>query len=230
MREAVLTSERILDTAEEVLRRFGPAKATVLDVARSLGVSHGSVYRHFPSKTALRDAVAERFLARVSAPLATIAAEEGPAPERLRRWLTQLSAEKRRMAREDPELFDTFHAIATQAREVVAEHLRNLAAQIIQIIEYGILSEEFADTDATASGRAVLHATARFHHPVHAMEWADPDLEADYDAVITLILRGLTWSPSSTESTESTESTSSTSSSPRSAGPSGSPSPITPRE
>ena len=224
MREPVLTSEQILDTAEEVLRRFGPAKATVLDVARSLGVSHGSVYRHFPSKTALRDAVAERFLARVSAPLATIAAEDGPAPERLRRWLTQLSAEKRRMAREDPELFDTFHAIATQAREVVAEHLRNLAAQITRIIESGILSQEFADTDATACGRAVLQATARFHHPVHAMEWADPDLDADYDAVITLILRGLT------RSTRSTESTESTSSSPRSAGPSGSPSSITPQE
>ena len=74
--------------------------------------------------------------------------------------------------------------------------------------------------DVVAARSAVLHATARFHHPVHAMEWADPDLEADYDAVITLILRGLTWSPSSTESTEST---SSTSSSPRSAGPSGSP-------
>lgn len=49
-----LSAERILDTAEEVLRRFGPAKASVLDVARALGVSHGSVYRHFPSKAALR--------------------------------------------------------------------------------------------------------------------------------------------------------------------------------
>ena len=174
-----------------MLRRFGPAKATVVDVARALGVSHGSVYRHFPSKTALRDAVAERWLARVSKPLATIAAEYGPAPERLRRWLIQLSTEKRRMANEDPELFDTFHAIATQAREVVSEHLRILAAQISQIIEDGIQRNEFVSTDATAAGRAVLQATARFHHPVHAMEWSDPNIDADYDAVISLILRGL---------------------------------------
>ena len=52
-----LTSERILEAAEEALRRFGPAKANVVDVARALGVSHGAVYRHFPSKAALRDAV-----------------------------------------------------------------------------------------------------------------------------------------------------------------------------
>lgn len=71
-----LSAERILDTAEEVLRRFGPAKATVLDVARALGVSHGSVYRHFPSKAALRAAVAERWLARVSTPLVEIATGE----------------------------------------------------------------------------------------------------------------------------------------------------------
>src|ERR1700710_2616491 len=65
MNEAVvLTPERILEVTEDVLRRFGLAKATVVDVARALDVSHGSVYRHFPSKASLRDAVAKRWLAR----------------------------------------------------------------------------------------------------------------------------------------------------------------------
>ena len=72
MTDTVLTPERILEAAEDVLRRFGPAKATVVDVARTLGVSHGSVYRHFPSKAALRDAVAERWLARISEPLEAV--------------------------------------------------------------------------------------------------------------------------------------------------------------
>ena len=59
MNEAVvLTPERILEVTEDVLRRYGLAKATVVDVARALDVSHGSVYRHFPSKASLRDAVA----------------------------------------------------------------------------------------------------------------------------------------------------------------------------
>ena len=65
----VLTPERILEVTEDVLRRFGLAKATVVDVARALDVSHGSVYRHFPSKASLRDAVAKRWLERVNAPL-----------------------------------------------------------------------------------------------------------------------------------------------------------------
>ena len=57
-----LTAERILEATEEVLRRHGPAKATVVDVARALGVSHGSVYRHFRTKAALREAVTKRWL------------------------------------------------------------------------------------------------------------------------------------------------------------------------
>src|SRR5690349_10346989 len=118
MNDSVLTVERILDAAEEVLRRYGPAKTTVVDVARALGVSHGSVYRHFPSKAALRDAVAERWLAAVSDPLEAIAAETGPAPERLRRWFDLLIATKRGRALDDPELFATYHELAAESREV----------------------------------------------------------------------------------------------------------------
>ena len=78
-RDRAADRRAILDTAEEVLRRFGPAKATVVDVARALDVSHGSVYRHFPSKAALRDAVTERWLARVSEPLEVIVTRRGTA-------------------------------------------------------------------------------------------------------------------------------------------------------
>ncbi len=96
MNEAVvLTPERILEVTEDVFRRFGLAKATVVDVARALDVSHGSVYRHFPSKASLRDAVAKRWLDRVSAPLEKIAEGPGPAPAKLERWLRALPIKER---------------------------------------------------------------------------------------------------------------------------------------
>src|SRR4249919_3016690 len=104
MAAETLTPERILVAAEEVLRRYGPAKANVVDVARALDVSHGSVYRHFPSKAALRDAVTERWLARLSAPLEEAAQPTAPAAERLRAWVRALAATKQGIARDDPEL------------------------------------------------------------------------------------------------------------------------------
>ena len=92
----MLTREEILDAAEEVLRRYGPAKANVVDVARALNVSHGSVYRHFPSKAALREAVAERWLESVAQPLDEITDA--------REWFDTLIATKRSRAQQDPEL------------------------------------------------------------------------------------------------------------------------------
>jgi AcrR family transcriptional regulator len=193
--EAALTPDRILEAAEEVLRRFGPAKATVVDVARALGVSHGSVYRHFNSKAALREAVAERWLGRVSAPLAAVAAGPGPAPERLRRWLDQLVTTKQKLQRDDPELFATYIALTVEAREVVRAHVEALTGQLARVIAEGAARGEFRVDDAARAARAVFHATGRFHNPAHAAEWSDPGTGAAFEAVCALALRGLGATP-----------------------------------
>ena len=191
MTDSALTSEQILEAAEDVLRRFGPTKATVVDVARALGVSHGSVYRHFASKAALRDAVTERWLARIAAPLAAVADESGPAPERLRRWLDQLIAAKRRRALDDPELFATYMTLVAEARGVVMAHVAHLTGQLAQIIADGAARGEFAVADVNTAARAVFDATSRFHNPAHAAEWADPAIDAAFEGVWALLLAGL---------------------------------------
>src|SRR5277367_1381333 len=93
---APLNLDRVLATAEDVIRRFGPAKATVVDVARALGVSHAAVYRHVASKAELRDLVVGRWIEETMPPLRAIAAKSGPAPQRLRRLLDAMIAVKRR--------------------------------------------------------------------------------------------------------------------------------------
>lgn len=191
MTEAVLTPERILEAAEDVLRRFGPDKATVVDIARELGVGHGSVYRHFPSKAALRDAVAEGWLASVSEPLATVAAEEGPAPERLRRWLDLLIESKRSRAFEDPELFATYVKLAGESREVITAHVGALTEQLTTIIADGAKQGEFTVADPAVAARAVFDATSRFHNPVHAAQWSDPGIDEAFEGVWALVLAGL---------------------------------------
>ena len=191
MTHAPLTAERILEAAEDVLRRHGPDKANVVDVARELGVSHGSVYRHFPSKAALRDAVAERWLADISAPLARVAATDGPAPDRLRNWLDQLVLSKQGRAREDPELFATYARLAAEAREVIEAHVKALTDQLARIIADGIARDEFDVSDPETAARALFDATSRFHNPANAAAWADPEINQAYEAVRALVLAGL---------------------------------------
>jgi AcrR family transcriptional regulator len=189
--DSVLTRERILEAAEDALRRYGPAKANVVDVARALGVSHGSVYRHFESKAALRDAVTDRWLARIGNPLEKIAAEDGPAADRLHRWLVKLSKAKRKKTLDDPELFATYIALAGQAREVVDRHVDHLVGQIVRILADGNESGEFAVEDPDKAARAIFDATSRFHNPAFASQWSEPGLDEALESVIALLLGGL---------------------------------------
>jgi AcrR family transcriptional regulator len=187
----VLTPERILEVTEDVLRRYGLAKATVVDVARALDVSHGSVYRHFPSKASLREAVAKRWLDRVDAPLRKIAEGSGPAPARLERWLRALFAAKYKRVCEDPEMFATYLTLAREACAAVRAHKDGLVDQIAHILADGVKQGAFDVADVKATARAVFDATIRFHHPAHSEEWRDPATPARIDAVLALLLKGL---------------------------------------
>ncbi|MFE1902523.1 TetR family transcriptional regulator [Streptomyces gardneri] len=188
-----LTAERILEATEEVLRRYGPAKATVVDVARVLGVSHGSVYRHFRTKTALREAVTERWLERTIVALRPYAEGREPADERLTGWLTALFALKRRKAGGDPELMATFQVLIGENSAVVDRHEDHLVEQIARILADGRDEGLFAapERDATATARAVFDATDRFHNPAHAADWSAPDIEDAFTAVVSLVQRAL---------------------------------------
>ncbi|MFF2994488.1 TetR family transcriptional regulator [Streptomyces sp. NPDC057950] len=189
-----LTAERILEVTEEVLRRHGPAKATVVDVARALGVSHGSVYRHFRTKAALREAVTKRWLDRTSQTLGRIVgATDETSPEALRQWFGALFAAKRHKAGDDPELFATYTVLLADTSSVVEEHVLELVGQLTDIVARGVREGDFAAVDggAAATARALFDATNRFHDPAYAREWEQPGIEAEFTAVVDLVLRGL---------------------------------------
>jgi AcrR family transcriptional regulator len=189
---APLTRDRILSTAEEVIRRFGPAKATVVDVARALGVSHAAVYRHVATKAELRDLVVGRWVETKMAPLRAIAAQSGPAPQRLRKFFDALMAMKRRRAAEDPELFAAYRTLASEAKSAVEAHVGELVSLTASIIRAGMTEGSFRTADPDDAARAILFATTRFHHPAHADEWSDTArMDAAFDGVWRLLMDGL---------------------------------------
>ncbi|MCO5997649.1 TetR family transcriptional regulator [Actinoallomurus rhizosphaericola] len=192
MRGEPLDAETIVSATEEVLRRHGPEKTTVLDVARLLGVSHGSVYRHFPSKAALREAVIRRWLDRVQETLTATAQDRDLTPlDRLRGLLTTMFAMKWAKAKDDPELFATFRVLAAEHSAVSSAHVAFLLAQIRGIVADGIAGGDFAAGDPEVAAQAIFHATSRFHDPAHAADWASPEVEAESESVISLILDGI---------------------------------------
>ncbi|PNG24835.1 TetR/AcrR family transcriptional regulator [Methylocella silvestris] len=192
MNEKPLTPDAILDATEAALRRFGPTKTSVTDVARALNVSHGALYRHFDGKAELIDAVVARWLERLGGPLAVIAAESGPAPERLRRWFDVLIASQTAKAQNDSDLFQAYAGLSRANRSIVAAEMERRATHIAKILDDGAKQGAFAAIDPGGAARAILHATVQFHHPLHADEWLRTEESLNFDAVFRLVLRGLT--------------------------------------
>ncbi|OPH54807.1 TetR family transcriptional regulator [Paenibacillus ferrarius] len=187
-----LTKEAILDAAEQVLRRYGPEKTSVVDVAKVLQVSHGTLYRHFPSKSALREAVTERWLLGLASSLQEIANQtEGQARDRLRLWLDTLVVFKRNYVLEDPEMFSMYRSVTQEAVKLIQDHVHQLIQQITQIVDAGVKTQEFHVDASEDAARAIFLATSRFHHPAHAPEWLDSTNAADFERVWQLVLKGI---------------------------------------
>ena len=184
--------QRIMDAAEVVLRRHGPGKTNVVDVARELGQSHASVYRYFASKAALVEALGERWMARVMAPLEPIVRGPGPAGDRLRAWLLALHQAKVAKVHDDPELFATYQAVAAESPAAVARHLATLVEHVAAMVADGVAAGEFpAGTDPRRAARTILNGSLAFHHPRLVAERARPTDNEEAEEVFALLILGL---------------------------------------
>ena len=77
------THERIGQAAIRLYREIGYRKTTVADIARGASMSPANLYRFYPSRRALDEAVVAELLEGVSAVAANAARRGGSGPERL---------------------------------------------------------------------------------------------------------------------------------------------------
>src|SRR5215468_2103776 len=77
------TRARIMETAEALFRRLGFAKTAVADIAAELKMSPANVYRFFPSKNAIVEAICQRCLGELEDRAWAVARSRGSAAERI---------------------------------------------------------------------------------------------------------------------------------------------------
>src|ERR1700687_1747817 len=83
--DAVRNRERVLEAAKTVFSAGGP-EASLEAVARTAGVGIGTLYRHFPTREALFEAVYRREVQQLSELAEQLKSEADPV-DALRRWL-----------------------------------------------------------------------------------------------------------------------------------------------
>lgn len=139
---------RILDSTERLLGRYGYAKMAMDDIARDAGLGRRTIYLHFASKEEVALCSIDRVVYRLLDRLGTLAASDEPAESRLRKMLVT-----RIMYRFDSvrdyyqsfnEMFATLRPAYLARRE---EYFAAEAALLAEVICQGQADGELADGD-----------------------------------------------------------------------------------
>jgi AcrR family transcriptional regulator len=192
-RESDHARARILEAAEEQFRRVGYHKTSVADIASELGMSPANVYRFFPSRDAINEAICGRVLNEIAEMAFAIAHTNAPVVEKLDRLLTAVHRHNKMMLVKQRHMHDLIVAAMQENWAIIQAHIDRMATIFEAVMREGIEAGEFDVEDATEAARAVQSAFAAFFHPVlieHCVQRGD-DTEADLRTQIRFTLKAL---------------------------------------
>lgn len=159
------TRARIEEAAERLFRSMGYQKTAVADIARDLGMSPANVYRFFPSKSAINEAIAQRTLGVMLREVETIAGGPGTATARLRRLFSALFERKIEVFFQERRLHDMVIAAIEEHWGVIERHMAGVHAAVARVVGDGMASGEFASGDPVKKAHILMHTMVPWNHP-----------------------------------------------------------------
>lgn len=190
-----LSREKILDVARTHFGRFGYRKASLVDIARDLGVVKGALYYHVPGgKLAMFNAVMDREEERLIAAMSEAAEAAGSARDALRGAVEA----RLRVLRELKDLLGVRREISEEISALTLAQERRFRRRERDLIEKIMIRGEQEGVFERVDPRRA--AAAAIQSMIHAL--TIPEIYADErddiergpgmkDAFFVLILRGL---------------------------------------
>jgi AcrR family transcriptional regulator len=139
----------------------------VVDIARALGTSHTTIYRHFRSKADIFDALVIEAMRDEEEMASRFAETDGPIAERLEGMVLALHARKRDRFATDPEVYGLYRRIVEERPEIIAAYAGAVTALVARILADGIRRGEVRIDDVEAAAGVVRDAVTVFVHPAH---------------------------------------------------------------
>jgi AcrR family transcriptional regulator len=188
------TRARILETTEALFRRLGFAKTTVADIATELGMSPANVYRFFPSKNAIVDAICQRCLSEVEEKAWAVARSKAPAGQRVERLFLEILAYHKENLLTEKRVHDMVLVAMEQNWNAILAHKEVVRTVIELILRDGIEAGEFEPIDPRETSHALMRSMVGFCHPVLVAESLQDghDLEAEARSSVHFLLRAIT--------------------------------------
>ena len=187
------TRERIIETADVLFRRLGYAKTAVADIAAELRMSPANVYRFFPSKLAIVEAICQRCLLECEEKAWTVARSRAPAAERLEQLFLGIMAYHKETLFEEERIHDMVLVAMEQSWGAIVAHKERIRTAIELILRDGIETGEFDQVEPGKTAAIIMYAFVSFCHPLLIAQGLKDglDLEADARALIRFQLRAL---------------------------------------
>ncbi|MBB3809257.1 TetR/AcrR family transcriptional regulator [Pseudochelatococcus contaminans] len=185
---------RLVTIAAEHIRRSGVRRVTVVGIAEEAGMTHANVYRYFPSKEALIDAVVADALKPVELMMADIAGAPDPADDKLERLTLALAHAYRDLADRDRAIFALYADIAAQNRSVARRHRGRVFMFVERVVDEGAAIGIFRLRDREVAMSFLADIFFRFSHPsAILLDLARPRevMEQRFSMLISVALRTL---------------------------------------
>jgi AcrR family transcriptional regulator len=135
----------ILQAAAERILHYGYNKTTMSEIASDCGMSAGNIYRFYPSKIDIAEAMTRNFNGETHSGYMEILRDAGRSPSRKLRDFFAFRLERTfRTFEKHPKLMELAEIMARERPEFLAEEHAQERIQIEKILEEGQISGDFA--------------------------------------------------------------------------------------
>lgn len=188
------TRSRIVETADALFRRLGFAKTAVADIAAELKMSPANVYRFFPSKNAIVEAICQRCLGELDGKAWVVARSRGSAAERIERLFLEILAYHKENLLTDQRVNDLVLVAMEHSWDAIRAHKEAIRMVVEKILREGIEAGEFEPVDPAETAGLMMRSMVHFCHPVLLAQCLQDkeDVEAGMVAQIRFLLRAVT--------------------------------------
>jgi AcrR family transcriptional regulator len=183
--------DRIIAVAEEHFRRIGYAKTAVADIAGALGMSPANVYRFFPSKSAINNAICAKLMIEVDRMMEAIMARPVSATEKLRAYFLELHTNNKDKLTHEHRIHDMVEVAMAENWPAIETHCASMAGYLGRIVAEGVASGEFRQVDVAEFAQTAFEASAKIIHPTLIAHCAHEDQLGQVHRITGLILDAL---------------------------------------
>jgi AcrR family transcriptional regulator len=192
MAEKDTICEQIVQAAKKRFSHFGYAKTTMAEIATDCTMSPGNLYRFYPGKLDIAEAIATEDYSKHLDHMRKLAVTPGKdARQRLHDLLFEELRRTYHKLEKDPRAYEMALVISRERPEFANWMLREERKILVELMLEAERRGEFVPEDKEFTAEMIQAATMKFRYPQLWSKLTLPKLERELEGVIQLLINGL---------------------------------------